>query len=87
VDAGEDPARAAERECSEETGLQTQVTGLVDVVAGQEHPRGAHIVLVYQAVVVSGELHAGDDADQAAFFPRDALPPLAFEATRRVLQP
>ncbi|MCI0520804.1 MAG: NUDIX hydrolase [Chloroflexi bacterium] len=87
VDAGEDPARAAERECWEETGLQVTVAGLVDVIAGQEHPRGAHIVLVYRAAVTGGRLQAGDDADKAAFFPRDALPPLAFAATRQVLQP
>ena len=85
VDAGEDPARAAERECLEETGLQVQVTGLHDVVAGQEHPAGAHIVIVYRAAVVAGELQAGDDADKAKFFDRGSLPPLGFEATKQVL--
>jgi len=85
VDAGEDPARAAVRECLEETGLQVQVTELFDVIPGQEHPAGAHIVIVYRAVVLGGELSAGDDADGADFFDRTNLPPLGFQATKRVL--
>lgn len=85
MDAGEDPARAAERECLEETGLQVQVTALLDVIPGLEHARGAHLIIAYQAVVVGGELCAGDDADQAAFFPLETLPPLAFKATRKIL--
>ena len=47
VDAGEDPERAAERECLEETGLNVKVSGLVDVLSGQEHPRGADILIIY----------------------------------------
>lgn len=85
VDAYEDPARAAERECLEETGLIVTVTGLVDVLAGREHPRGADILIVYTAEVIGGALQSGDDADDAGFFPLDRLPPLAFETTQRVL--
>lgn len=85
VDAGEDPVEAAGRECLEETGLKVQVTGLVDVIFGQEHPRGAHIFIVYRAEVIGGKLKAADDADDAEFFPLDALPPLAFLTTRKIL--
>ena len=85
VDAGEDPMRAAERECLEETGLVVQTTGLLDVVAGREHERGADIVIVYTALVTGGELLPGDDADQVDYFPRASLPPLAFQATRKAL--
>ena len=85
VDAGEDPARAAERECLEETGLQVVVTRLMHLVSGREHERGADFVLVYAARVTGGRLAPGDDADLAQFFPRQALPPLAFRATRVAL--
>lgn len=85
VDAYEDPARAAERECLEETGLQVRVTGLLDVIGGREHPRGADIFIVYNAEVIGGTLRAGDDADDVGFFPLDHLPPLAFATTQRVL--
>lgn len=85
VDAGEDPIEAIRRECLEETGLTVHVTGLVDVFFGQEHPRGAHIVIVYRAEIQQGVLQAGDDVDQAAFFALDDLPELAFSSTRKVL--
>ena len=83
VDAGEDPAVAAVRECLEETGLEVELDGLFDLVAGRAHPRGADIVIFYLARVIGGELRPGDDADSAAFFGPDELPELAFEATRR----
>ena len=86
VDAEEDPVRAAERECLEETGLYVHVTGILDVLYGQEHPRGAHILIVYRAEILSGEIHPGNDADQAAFFDRQSLPPLAFTTTQRILE-
>lgn len=85
VNAYEDPARAAERECLEETGLVVSVTRLAALISGREHPRGADIVLVYEAAVTGGRLAAADDADQAEFFARDDLPALAFRATRQAL--
>ena len=86
VDAEEDPARAAERECLEETGLTVRVTRVVEVVAGREHPRGADFVIVYAAQVESGVPAAADDADAVGWFARNDLPPLAFRATKRILE-
>lgn len=85
VDAGEDPAEAAARECLEECGLRVRIVGLMDVIFGHEHPRGADIVIVYRGEIEGGQMLAGDDADAVAFFPLDELPPLAFAATRKVL--
>lgn len=86
VDADEDPARAAERECLEETGLTVHATRVVQVIAGREHPRGADFVIVYAGELRSGELRAGDDADRAEWFDRLQLPTLAFRATEAVLK-
>lgn len=86
VDADEDPASAAARECGEETGLTVRVTRVLDVIAGREHPRGADFVIVYAAEVESGILLAADDADEVGWFGRSELPPLAFRATRQVLE-
>jgi len=85
MDADEDPIKALERECLEETGLQVRVEKLVDVLYGQEHPRGAHIVIVYRAEILGGDLHAADDVDEARFFPRHDLPDLAFASTQKIL--
>lgn len=85
VDAGEDPAAAAARECLEETGLTVQITALLEIVAGREHDRGADFIIVYRGEVAGGSLLAADDADEARWFPRLDLPPLAFRATEIVL--
>ena len=85
VNAGEDPAEAAARECLEETGLSVRVERVVDVIAGREHPRGADFIIIYIAQLVGGILTPADDADQADWFPRRQLPPLAFRATKIVL--
>lgn len=85
VDFDEDPMDAAVRECREETGLEVEITGLLDVIAGREHERGADIVIVYRARLVGGEPKADDDVDRVAFFAPDELPPLAFHATQVAL--
>jgi 8-oxo-dGTP diphosphatase len=85
VDAGEDPALAAERECLEETGLTVRAKQVLDIISGREHPRGADFIIVYLGEVLGGELLAADDADLADWFERSALPPLAFRATQKVL--
>jgi len=85
VDFDEDPVEAAVRECREETGLEVEVTGLFDVASGREHEGGADLLLVYRARLVGGEQRPADDADRVAFFALDQLPPLAFHATRVLL--
>jgi 8-oxo-dGTP diphosphatase len=87
VDFDEDPAEAAVRECREETGLEVEITGLFDIIAGREHERGADLVIVYCARLIEGELRAADDVDQVAFFALNEreLPPLAFRATQVAL--
>lgn len=85
VNAFEDPAAAALRECKEETGLTAELDGLFDLIAGREHIRGSDIFLVYRAHIHSGVLQAADDADQVGWFSLDELPQLAFESTRRIM--
>jgi hypothetical protein len=43
------------------------------------------LVVVYRGRIVGGELQAGDDASEAAFFDPDELPPLAFEVTQKAI--
>jgi 8-oxo-dGTP diphosphatase len=86
IDAGEDPRQAARRECLEETGLEIEVGDLLDVLYGQEHERGAHILIVYLAQILSGTIRASDDVDAVDFFDLDKLPPLAFTTTQKILQ-
>jgi len=85
VNAFEDPAAAAWRECREETGLTAELDGLFDLQTGREHSRGSDILIVYRAHILSGVLRAADDADQVGWFSLDDPPPLAFNSTRRLV--
>jgi len=85
INAGEDPAAAAARECLEETGLTVQITSLIEIVAGREHARGSDFVIFYRGEILSGEIHAADDALAADWFDRTNLPDLAFKSTAHIL--
>ncbi len=85
VEYDEDPRDAAVRETLEETGYQVEVTGLLAAIHGREHARGADLVIVYRARIVGGNPRPADDVDALRFFGPDELPPLAFRATRQVI--
>lgn len=85
VEYDEDPGDAAVREIWEETGYRVEVVGLLDVIHGREHKRGADLVIAYRVRIVGGEPQPGDDVDQLGFFGPHELPPLAFRATQRVI--
>lgn len=74
LEPGERLADAALRELREETGVEAELIGLIDVVDGLFPEAGRHYVLIdYAAVWMSGEPVAGDDAAEAAFHRLDAL--------------
>jgi ADP-ribose pyrophosphatase YjhB (NUDIX family) len=87
LDYGEDPQITAAREVKEETNLQINITGLLDIYFNSEAlaQGGASIFILYRAEVVAGDLRAGDDAEEASFFGRDELPELAFTSTQDAL--
>ena len=85
IDAEEDPRLAAARECKEEMGVNVRINNLLDVIYGQAHERGSHILIVYRGELVSGELNAADDIDQIGFFGKENLPLLAFPSTKTIL--
>jgi 8-oxo-dGTP diphosphatase len=77
VDYDEAPADAVLRELHEETGLTGQVIGLLEVFPRHDHGL-ADIVICYAVAITGGQLAAADDAADAGWFPRHALPELAF---------
>ena len=86
LDQGEDPRATAAREALEETGLMVVIEGLLDVFYNPPGRGGASIFILYRARCLAGEPTAGDDADDARFFPLDALPDLAFASTRAAIE-
>ena len=91
IEWGESPAACALRELREETGVEAELLGLVDVVDGQfAQPDGQlanHFVLIdYAARWLSGQPVAGDDASEARFFALDeALALVDWSETKRVI--
>lgn len=91
IEWGEAATDAALRELVEETAVEAQILGLLDVVDGLfPGPDGAlqsHYLLIdYAARWRSGEPIAGDDAAEARFWPAEqALELVAWEETRRII--
>lgn len=85
LDQGEDPRETAAREVLEETGLQVEIEGVLDVFHNPPGQGGASVFILYRGKVVGGRLQAGDDADEVGTFAPDELPELAFASTRRAL--
>ncbi len=88
IEAGERTVDAALRELREETGVEAEITGLIDVVDGLFPEAGRHYVLIdYAARWVSGEPVAGDDAMEARFVALDQVATLiGWSETRRIIR-
>jgi 8-oxo-dGTP diphosphatase len=84
VNAGEAPDAAALREIEEETGITLDRIHLLDVIANPGDGN-ADIVIAYGGETQNNQAHAGDDADEAAFFTLDELPETAFYTTTLLL--
>ena len=87
IEPGERSTEAALRELREETGVEAEITGLLDVVDGLFPEAGRHYVLIdYAARWLSGEPAAGDDALEARFVALDEVEALVgWDETRRVI--
>ena len=87
IEPGERAVDAALRELREETGVEAEITGLIDVVDGIFPGAGRHYVLIdYAARWVSGEPVAGDDAMEARFVAVDEATKLVdWSETRRII--
>ncbi|WP_158915683.1 NUDIX hydrolase [Caulobacter sp. S45] len=86
IEWGERTADAALRELVEETGVEAELTGLIDVVDGVFGPDTHYVLIDYAARWLSGEPRAGDDAADAAFHSLDALEGLGlWDETRRII--
>lgn len=75
VEHGEQVREAAVREANEETGLDVEITGTIDVYdAPGRDPRGPVVSIVFEARTDQHELAAATDASEARWFHLDELP-------------
>lgn len=88
IEPGERAIDAALRELREETGIEAEITGLLDVVDGIFPDAGRHYVLVdYAARWLSGEPVAADDAAEARFVSLGEVEAMVgWAQTRRVIR-
>jgi 8-oxo-dGTP diphosphatase len=88
IEPGERAMDAALRELREETGVEAEITGLIDVVDGIFPEADRHYVLIdYAARWLSGEPVAGDDALEARFVALDEVDILIdWSETRRIIR-
>jgi ADP-ribose pyrophosphatase YjhB (NUDIX family) len=85
LDIGESPEEGARREFEEETGLFALELDLIGLTAQHSDRFGSVLYAGYRVKRWEGTIHAGTDAEQARFFPRDRLPEIAFDSLRDML--
>jgi ADP-ribose pyrophosphatase YjhB (NUDIX family) len=85
VEVDESPRESAVREVREETGLDVEITALIDCWASDEDPRTPVVSFAFAARVIGGSLEPGDDAEEARFFERGSIPETIAFSTHRDL--
>ncbi len=76
---------AALRELREEAGVEGRVRGLLDVDSYGSEFYGDLLIVTFEIERTGGHEHPGDDAEDAAYFPLDRLPPLAFSSNDKAV--
>jgi 8-oxo-dGTP diphosphatase len=85
AELGETIAEAALRELREEAGIEGRILRLLGVDSYESMYYGDLLIVTYEVEKTGGAEAPGSDTEAAAYFPLDALPPLAFPANARAV--
>lgn len=80
IELGETPEQAALRELKEETGINGQIHRLLGATTNPLDEYDKILMLGYLVSNYNGNLKAGDDASDVAWFSENHLPEIAFES-------
>ncbi|MDZ7861026.1 MAG: NUDIX domain-containing protein [Candidatus Krumholzibacteriota bacterium] len=87
VETDEAPVKAAKREVFEETSIIASKPALIDIEFQESIFYKTSIMIIgYHFAEYSGELTAGDDAENAGFFAPEDLPKLAFTSHMKLIE-
>jgi ADP-ribose pyrophosphatase YjhB (NUDIX family) len=86
MEIGETPQQTAMRECREESGLDVEISGLVDVFYYEDY-RGGGVLIMYKGNIVGGQPRAGEDAQAVGFFGPNEVPEnVVFDSNIKTLE-
>lgn len=86
MEQGETPRQTAVRECREETGVEVEITRLVDVFYYEDY-RGSGVLILYRGRITGGVPQALDDAQAVGLFGPEELPEnIVFETNIKALK-
>jgi 8-oxo-dGTP diphosphatase len=77
---------ASLRELVEETGIQGRILRLLSASSTQSSFYGDLLFVCFEVEKLGGRIKPGDDALDLAFFPIDAIPPLAFKPHEKAIR-
>jgi len=80
VELGETPEECCLRELAEETGISGRIAELVGIHLSRSYSYHSVLVIGYAIENGQGTLCPGDDAEEAAFFPAEGFPEIAFHS-------
>jgi ADP-ribose pyrophosphatase YjhB (NUDIX family) len=86
IELEECPEHAGQRELLEETGLRGEPGRLISVLSHMSPLYGPLIMIGYEYIIGDENPVAGDDAQDAGFFPFDDLPEIPFRAHRILIE-
>jgi ADP-ribose pyrophosphatase YjhB (NUDIX family) len=86
AESGEEVSQAALRELTEETGLTGEIIRLIDVDTIENYFYGSLAIVTYEVRATGGLLEPGDDATDAAWFPINCLPELAWSSNEKAVE-
>lgn len=85
MEIGETPEQCVLRELQEETGLSGNIDRFIGIEMSQSPLHESVLVAAYIISDWKGAMKAGDDAEEARFFPGDRLPEIAFKSHLRFI--
>ncbi|MCG8472496.1 MAG: NUDIX domain-containing protein [Desulfobacterales bacterium] len=86
MELDETPEEGAMRELLEEAGIKGRIEALLGVTTNPNPEYGTVLLVGYLVKGWEGKPSAGDDADEARFFPLNSLPDIAFRSHRHFIR-